>query len=269
MDSDLKIERVNRAFADFFNMGVDHFVGRNFRDILPDGTQRILLEKAMEEGESRQVRDDVFHIVGSPRAKYLDWGLELVKDRDGRVLDVIFSAVDVTRRIEVEEKLRESQAKTGQGGREFDEYERLGRNTRTNVTAALFGQRSIRERHPATFRQFAEDYGRILELALEQKAYRVEHGISELLRDLASRAGALSGGPRDLVEIHQEMLGAKASASRPERLKASIEEGRILLLECMGYLVSYYRNQVAGNNREKIIAQTNEEHETKDREAGI
>ena len=102
----------------------------------------------------------------------------------------------------------------------------------------------ISESAPETFAELTEFYGGLLELALEERAYRVDHNISEALRSLSDQVGQLNATPRDVVEIHKTMLRAKTNGSTPEKAKAYIQEGRLIVLELMGYLVSFYRNQL-------------------------
>ena len=54
--------------------------------------------------------------------------------------------------------------------------------------------------------------------------------------------GFLNGRPRDVVEIHSTALKRKSNGAAPQRAQAYVQEGRLMVLEVMGYLASYYRN---------------------------
>ncbi len=126
--------------------------------------------------------------------------------------------------------------------REMVSLEQLSRSRQTAVTAGLFGAKPLRESGPDTFRSLAQRYGDLMDLALEQRAYRVEHNLQEKLRSVASEIGLSRAGPRDVVEIHTAALKGKTSEVARAKAQAYIEEGRLMLLELMGYLVSFYRN---------------------------
>jgi hypothetical protein len=62
------------------------------------------------------------------------------------------------------------------------------------------------------------------------------------LEKLNKRLGRLRAGACDLIELHARVLDEKL-ASAPSRLtRAYGEEGRFLLLELMGRLLSTYRS---------------------------
>ncbi len=99
----------------------------------------------------------------------------------------------------------------------------------------------LHDRMPEVFQQFILRYAELLDLALDQRAFKVDHHLSDKLRALSKRLGQLRAGPRDLVEIHSKALKKKVAGSTPNRKQAAAEEGRLLLLELMGYLTTYYR----------------------------
>ncbi len=107
-------------------------------------------------------------------------------------------------------------------------------------TAQTFGLTSLHVAHPERFDELVQRYGELLDLVLEQRAYKVDHRISQSLRSMAEQLGLLRAGPRDLIEIHTTILKTKSAAAPPQEVQAYAEEGRITLLELMGYLVSYY-----------------------------
>jgi hypothetical protein len=108
---------------------------------------------------------------------------------------------------------------------------------------------SLRESLPDLFAELAQGYGDLIERALEQRHYKVTHPLSEELRDLSERLGVLKAGPRHVIEIHHAVLTAKRQGAPPARVQAYLEEGRLLLLELLGDLVSYYRRYSLGAGR--------------------
>ena len=116
----------------------------------------------------------------------------------------------------------------------------------TNITSRMFGSQPIRESIPDIFQELVEDYGKLLDLALEQNAYRVEHNINEQLISLAEKLGFFKATPRDVVAIHTNALKLKNKNVLPAKAQAYIVEGRLMVLELMGYLTSYYRKYYIG-----------------------
>jgi DNA-binding NarL/FixJ family response regulator len=100
---------------------------------------------------------------------------------------------------------------------------------------------SLRAALPKSFEELTEDYGRLLDQAVEQLVYRVEHPLEAQARRLARRAGELRAGPRDIVEIHAAVLKARRREVGPQRMRLYVAEGQVRLLELMGHLVTYYR----------------------------
>lgn len=164
----------------------------------------------------------------------------------------IFTVVmrDITERKRVEEaEARANAARIERLERELRSLERLSGPSSTSVTAQSFGLLPLREGLSDTFNELVQRYGDILELALEQRAYKVEHNVSERLRSITEQMGFLKAGPRDVVEIHSTALKGKSNGSPPQRVQAYIEEGRLIVLEIMGYLTSYYRNYAIGQKK--------------------
>ncbi len=144
---------------------------------------------------------------------------------------------------ELERARQQERREREQRERELRSLEQLSSPPSTTVTAQLFGVAPLRESVPEVFDELVQTYGDLMDLALEQRAYRVEHNISERLRSLAERVGFLGAGPRDVVEVHSNALKRKTREAAPAKAQAYVEEGRLMVLELMGYLVSYYRNR--------------------------
>lgn len=130
-----------------------------------------------------------------------------------------------------------------QRDREMHSFERLSSSPGNSVTARSFGLVSIREGQPKVFGALAGEYGGLMDRALEQKAYKIDHKISESLKALAEDMGFLKAGPRDVVELHRTVLQKKRTGAVPKKALAYMEEGRVMVLELMGYLTSYYRRR--------------------------
>jgi CheY-like chemotaxis protein len=126
--------------------------------------------------------------------------------------------------------------------REIASFERLADPAVASVAARSYGAAPLRVSVPATLEGLRTRYAELLDQALEERAYRVDHGLSDRLRALANELGFLNAGPRDVVELHAGALRTRIQSVTPQRAQAYVDEARVLVLELMGYLVAYYRN---------------------------
>lgn len=129
---------------------------------------------------------------------------------------------------------------------EIAAVERLSHDARTSVTAQLYSATPLREAQPDLFAELVAQYGQILDQRLEQRAYKIDINTSDPLREIAYQLGFLRAGPRDVVDVHTQAIRQRVRNASVIRTQAYVEEGRLLVLELMGYLVSYYRNYALG-----------------------
>lgn len=109
---------------------------------------------------------------------------------------------------------------------------------------------------PALREDLIARYGRLLDLAVEQRAYKTDNQVSTLAEELGEMLGAAAAHPRDLIEIHLETLNRKrrANVKTPSKVQVYFEEGRILVLEIMGYLAAHYRRRAAVTRQPMMAA---------------
>ena len=131
--------------------------------------------------------------------------------------------------------------------RELRSFAQISRAPHTAVTARLFGEAPLHEALPDVFNDLLRKYGDLMDMALEQRAYKVEHNMSENLCSMAEEMGFLKAGPRDVVEMHTAAMKRKTSRATSQKAQAYMEEGRLMVLELMGCLVSFYRNYSLGH----------------------
>jgi hypothetical protein len=110
----------------------------------------------------------------------------------------------------------------------------------------MFGVETIQESLPEIFAELSQTYGHLLDLALEQNIYKVDHQLSDRLRALADKMGFLKASPRDVIELHTQTLKMKSQDVPIARVQGYVTEGRLLVLELMGYLTSFYRKYYIG-----------------------
>ncbi|MBD3232898.1 MAG: response regulator [candidate division Zixibacteria bacterium] len=126
--------------------------------------------------------------------------------------------------------------------REVDAWQLLAGPGLSSITAQAMGLKPVSVEYPKLFADLAAEFGQLLEKAIEERIYKVEHCICEELRNISEQLGSLKAGPRDVVEIHSDSIGSLIDGVTPQIAEAVLEEGRIMLVQLMGYLASYYRN---------------------------
>lgn len=126
------------------------------------------------------------------------------------------------------------------GVRELCTLDHLGQSA-TPVTASLYGQKALADYDPALFQTLTKTYRNLLEQAVEQQIYKVEYAVSRELAALAERLGFLMAGPRDVIDLHSQALETALLESSRYAAKFYTDEGRLMALELMGHLVSYYK----------------------------
>ena len=134
---------------------------------------------------------------------------------------------------------------------ELAAFERMAAPPSTSaVTAQLFGATPLHDRAPLEHSAIVESYASLLDTALHRKAYRGQgEGLAEDLRVLAERLGDLGAGPREVTEVHARALRHAVRGATAAKTQALLSEGRLLALELMGNLASYYRRRSRGQVR--------------------
>lgn len=171
----------------------------------------------------------------------------ITRDKAGQVIGFIEIAEDLTERIKAEEealRARENAERIERLEEELRSLAGLSSAPQTSVTARMYGAMTLLDGFPETFSMLVSTYAEVMELALEQQAYKVKHDISGRLGAMAETLGFHKAGPRDVVDIHSTALKEKTrKAETSEKRKAYTGEGWIMVLELMGHLASYYRNR--------------------------
>jgi len=153
---------------------------------------------------------------------------------------VIRYAIERQRQQQESERIRQGNERE----REMRSLAELAVAPASSVTTQALGQQTIREASEGNFSTLCRKYDELLELAIDERTYNVNHNLSDKLRDLALEIGSLKGGPRDVIEVHTRILNDKVVGGPYEKLQVYTEEARLLVLELMGYLVTHYRSQL-------------------------
>ncbi|MGM0646661.1 MAG: MEDS domain-containing protein [Thermodesulfobacteriota bacterium] len=166
------------------------------------------------------------------------WANTSLIDERGNVEFIVSTGLDITEVALVE------RAQT----RELQSLESYSGKCPSSLTAASFGLQTMQQAAPAAFSESVQELVVILEQAMEQNIYRVEHDITTRLRRLAEHLGHYRARPRDLVQAYVQALSQKTEGQLPQKARAYTEEGRLLLVELMGFLATFYFNQCLGKD---------------------
>lgn len=120
-----------------------------------------------------------------------------------------------------------------------------------SATTRAMGLMPLRESVPSEFRNLVDDYSIILDKSLEKRAFKIVGDISNNIEVISNRLGFMKATPRDVVDIHSEVLRSKGIEASNARMRGYIEEGHFLLLEIIGRLTTYYRNRAFGSGQER------------------
>jgi DNA-binding NarL/FixJ family response regulator len=107
----------------------------------------------------------------------------------------------------------------------------------------------LRAAFPERFAELADEYGEILDRAVEQILQRRPVTFELRLQELASAAAELRAGPRDIVDLHAAVMKQREAEQGAQRMNLYLAEGRVRLLELMGHLVTLYRDRWLGDPR--------------------
>lgn len=100
----------------------------------------------------------------------------------------------------------------------------------------------LKIRRPDVFSALTTQYIKMLDQAYYAAVYKNVYNRSNTVQAVAARLGDLLAEPRDVAALHKAALHRRqqelAAASSPTYML----EGRLVLLEVMGELASYYRH---------------------------
>ena len=170
------------------------------------------------------------HLVEETRHAGVQRVLECHEALQPLVLSVVRGAV------------RDVQADAVAADEEIGRMGALSGPTPSPVTGRSFGMQSLREQNPDEFEALLNAYDTLLDMLLERQARKLVDDFESRLLRFAERLGMINAGPRDVVAIHKAAIAAKIAREPAMKAKAYCEEGRLLILQVMGHLASFYRS---------------------------
>lgn len=218
----------------------------------------VVADQRMPDGDGLELLGAVRNIqptaVGVLITAHAEVGSAIQAINSARVLGFLTKPWDeselmlvLRRAMDAHYALRQLSRASRQPDRELETLQRLASNTPVPVTARGYGALSLREGLPDVFMELTDAYARALGMAIEQRSFKIEHRSSAVLHAIADRLGALGAGPRDVIDVHLAALRRRLSETAGREGSDVAEESRLLVLELMGHVVTYYRNHTLGS----------------------
>lgn len=114
-------------------------------------------------------------------------------------------------------------------------------SNRANVTGKYFESSLLEDSLPARFHDLTRQFLELFDQALAEQGYHIPRNLAHALADLAAQLANLHAGPRDVISLYQRALQQKLTGLPILKQEAYLNEGRILVLQLMGDLLSHYR----------------------------
>ena len=103
----------NRAYADTFKKTPSFFKGKNYFELYPHEENQAIFQTVVDKGEPFFIEEKPFEFPDQPErgVTYGDWSLIPVKNESNKVVGLVFTLADVTRRVKAEEGTRQNEKK--------------------------------------------------------------------------------------------------------------------------------------------------------------
>ncbi len=102
------------------------------------------------------------------------------------------------------------------------------------------------------FEQFVADYQAALTKSLEAITYKDQPEVSDQMRILATKLGDMQASPKDVIDIHSVALTRACKGKTKAVEEATTDEGRIMVVQLMGYMCRHYRNRLLVASQENL-----------------
>ena len=270
-DADFKVGWFNKALEDYFGIKRSEVINEDIRNLVKFQigpkmeNPETFLQRIATNRDSEGGLGDIFviHILKSEHRpeRWVEHRSDPIRSglfAGGRI-DHFYDITEVKLSEEVKAKLMDERIRQLED--ELRSLDRLKGQPTTSVTAASFGTWSLRDGFPDIFQELVTGYSELMDLALEQHAYKVQYNIAEKLRDIAERLAFMNCGPREVIDIYTSALKQRTDHAIAGKSRAYLAEGRFLVLELMGYLVSAYRNLAGACRQETFRPKKGDEHE--------
>lgn len=231
------ITRFNRACAELTGYSREEALGRTVWKLLIPEDKREEAKNLFDKlPRSRLPLKHIGEwVTQSGETRVIAWSSTVITGSKDGVRSIIQTGIDIT------ERKREDERRMKNLEQEIASLQGQMSST-TGTTADSYLQASLSRDNPQGYARITEDFAELLDLRLEELAFKQDNRVSERAKELAGRLGQNNAGPRDIIDLYKRSLEGKISSVPAQKGKALIEEGRMLTFELMGHLVSFYRS---------------------------
>ncbi len=232
LDKEGRIVRFNRTCEQLSGYQAHEVLGRDIRSVLfPEEDSQSDREIFQElcAGQFPERFENEWLTKDGSRIR-VSWSNTCLRDEQDALDLVICTGLDITE-LSLLENARE---------RELNSLRDYSESKGSSMTASSLGITGLGKTHPAEFQQYVRELRKLMERAVEQNIYKVQHNLSQDLRRLAESLGRMHAGPKDLIQVYIQARQEKVQGLTDKMNKVFTDEGRLLLIELMGYLAAYY-----------------------------
>ena len=234
LDEDDRIVRMNRTCEELTGYGIQEVKGYRVRDLFrpPEAAEPEMSVEARPQGQAPPGRSETYWLTKQGGLIKVAWSNTCLPGDNGGPSYTVSVGIDITEQDSLERARK----------REFESLHAYSRYRETPADRSGANTPQA-DQSPRSFGQIGLAFEALLDQALERTVFREDGGISATLKGLAAELAAQRAGPRDVVTIYVNALKQKNQHAPPEKVQAYTDEGRLLLIELMGHLASYYRER--------------------------
>ena len=113
LDTDFNFIYVNEAYADNAGFSVRNLIGKNHFTVFPNKENNAIFKRVRETGKFVKYIDREFEFPNQPErgTTYWNWTLAPVKDNREKVIGLVLSLTETTKRVLAEESIKQSKEK--------------------------------------------------------------------------------------------------------------------------------------------------------------
>ncbi len=108
------------------------------------------------------------------------------------------------------------------------------------ATAALFDAAPLKIQFPESYQNILKEYNKLIEDALNERFYKVDHQLNDRIVHLSDTLGFLKADAKDIIGIHRHTIASQIGKTNPKAAKIILEESRYILINLMGNLLNFY-----------------------------
>lgn len=226
---DNRVLAANRTVAHLYDVPVESLVGRPFMDWFVDGQHdpywaEVQGAPVRATGRSRHRRGTGDCLTVDWEAVEMEWGGQAARA-------VVVTDITDRQALAAEQARHQSQFEIEMGS--LAVLSGAGKSGKVHTP--------LPKAEPELYQAVCREYDTLLDRALEQRVDRAEGDVPVRLRRLADQLGDRLAGPREITELHYQVMRERSEKESALRVRALMEAGRLNLLELMGNLASYYR----------------------------